>query len=459
MDSGQRSFAQREFATAAQAFERAARADRGRFEGWVNLGVCQLELGQTELALDCLQRAALLAPGQGIAHQLLGDALRAAERGDEALAAYRRAVALAPSADAHNKLGCLLRNRWQLAEAEQSLRGAVQADPEHAYASVNLGTLLVLLARFDEARTILQAEMSKLIPPDAYYEAARALLMLDERQRLAPVVEQGFAAGDFASVIDALRATPAGLLEPDAEIMAFLEALTASAQSLPAEPPASETFGAHGDWPLVEAHFSLHRGDAPDAFQATRAALAQDPGDPALAAVARYARAVAQRRLPRLQALHDECPEAALRHAHWLLLAGDESVSLQPGHFKLQPNEVQVNTLVGRAAPERVVGTLRRFFGELLPTVANADARAGLLFMAIVRCHCFVDGNGRVARFLVNHEMERGGLAPVVIPAQLRAGWRESLFSPVYERRTIEPLLEFFAACRSFSARFMEQLA
>lgn len=462
MQHGQQAFSQRDFAAAASQFDRAVSADRGRYEGWVNLGVCQLELGQADTALHCLQRAAALAPAQPMVLQLLGDALRAASRGDEAIAAYRRSLALAPSADAHNKLGCLLRSRWQLADAEQALRQAQQADPNHPYAAVNLGTLLVLRGRFDEARALLQAELAKLIPPDAYDEAARALRLLDERDRLEPVLAGSFASGEFAPMIAALQAAPAPLLEPDAEVMAFLEALTLSAQSIPAAAPAP-AYGTHAEWPWVEAHFSMRRGDALADYQASRAGgpeggSADEPADKAADGVARYADTVLRRRTPDFQRLYDSSPETALRYAHWLLMPADEAATLQPGQFKLQPNEVVVNARVPRAAPDRVVGTLRRVFDELLPTLANADARAGLVFMAILRCHCFLDGNGRVARLFANLEIERGGLAPIVFPAELRAVWVERLFNPVYTQRSMAPLLAFFAECRAFSARFMERL-
>jgi len=62
---------------------------------------------------------------------------------DEALAAYRRALELDPDhADAHLNLGRLLHEEGRLPEAEAHYRAAAAADPEGARAHYNLGVVL-----------------------------------------------------------------------------------------------------------------------------------------------------------------------------------------------------------------------------------------------------------------------------------------------------------------------------
>lgn len=62
---------------------------------------------------------------------------------DEAIAAYRRALALDPShSDAHLNLGRLLHEAGEIHEAEQHYRSAATADPESARAFYNLGVAL-----------------------------------------------------------------------------------------------------------------------------------------------------------------------------------------------------------------------------------------------------------------------------------------------------------------------------
>ena len=72
-------------------------------------------------------------------------------RFEEAEAAYRQALALAPTlATAHNNLGVLLRRAGRPAEAEAAYRAALQHEPGYASAWSNLGNLLGSTGRAHE---------------------------------------------------------------------------------------------------------------------------------------------------------------------------------------------------------------------------------------------------------------------------------------------------------------------
>jgi tetratricopeptide (TPR) repeat protein len=89
--------------------------------------------------------------------------------------AYRRAIELDPGhVDAHVNLGRLLHERGELEAAEERYRAALAADPESLTAAFNLGVVLEDLSRTDEAvaayeRTVkLDAECA-----DAHFNLAR----------------------------------------------------------------------------------------------------------------------------------------------------------------------------------------------------------------------------------------------------------------------------------------------
>jgi hypothetical protein len=89
------------------------------------------------------------------------------------------------------------------------------------------------------------------------------------------------------------------------------------------------------------------------------------------------------------------------------MLHGVGDATFAPRHLKLQQNRVPSNATETRAEREYVIGTIRQFFATLLPDHAAAEARAVLVHLLVVKSRCFIDGNGRVARLLLNQEIER----------------------------------------------------
>jgi Tetratricopeptide repeat len=82
----------------------------------------------------------------------LGIALKGQGRGEEALAAFRRTVAVAADyAPGHSNLGNVLFEQGRLAEAEACYRRALALRPDMADALKNLGLVLVDGGRFEES--------------------------------------------------------------------------------------------------------------------------------------------------------------------------------------------------------------------------------------------------------------------------------------------------------------------
>jgi tetratricopeptide (TPR) repeat protein len=93
---------------------------------------------------------------------------------DEAVDAYRRALELEPGhADAHLNLGRLLHERGELAPAEEHYRRALAARPGDATAAFDLGVVLEDLARLEEAASAYEAALAAdPVYADAHYNLA-----------------------------------------------------------------------------------------------------------------------------------------------------------------------------------------------------------------------------------------------------------------------------------------------
>lgn len=88
----------------------------------------------------------------------------------------------------------------------------------------------------------------------------------------------------------------------------------------------------------------------------------------------------------------------------------------RPGLFKEAPNRAGSTHFV---APALVRGTLERAF-EIYQALEQPLERAIFIMFAVAEVHPFDDGNGRVARIMMNAELIREGLVRVLIPTVYR---------------------------------------
>jgi len=110
-----------------------------------------------------------------------------------------------------------------------------------------------------------------------------------------------------------------------------------------------------------------------------------------------------------------------LRSHHALMLGRRPSVN--PGSFKLTPNRIGNTTFVH---PDLVVGTLVAGY----PYYASLPAglpRAIFVMYLIGEVHPFADGNGRVARVLMNAELSAVGEQRILIPIVYRDNYLQGL--------------------------------
>ncbi|HNR92524.1 MAG TPA: tetratricopeptide repeat protein [Dokdonella sp.] len=114
---------------AREAYAAATRAAPGHAGAWINLAAAELALGRTA-ECERLARSVLAQMAHPQVELLLGQALLAQKRHDEAAAAFARGAALAPG-DARfaYQLGLVAEDRKRLADASAAFQRALALDP------------------------------------------------------------------------------------------------------------------------------------------------------------------------------------------------------------------------------------------------------------------------------------------------------------------------------------------
>ncbi len=117
-----------------------------------NLGNASKARGDLDEAVASYRRALALRPDSAPAHNNLGVALSEQGRLDEAVASHRRALELEPGyAEAHNNLGNAFQGQERLDEATACYRRALELRPDYAPAHNNLGNASKARGDLDEA--------------------------------------------------------------------------------------------------------------------------------------------------------------------------------------------------------------------------------------------------------------------------------------------------------------------
>lgn len=106
--------------------------------------------------------------------------------------------------------------------------------------------------------------------------------------------------------------------------------------------------------------------------------------------------------------------EEIMRSRHRTIMVGRPE--LGPGEFKDENNRVSAITFVDR---NLVAGTLRHALADLEKIPAGFP-RAVYIMFVVAEIHPFTDGNGRVARLMMNAELSAVRACRIVVPTVLR---------------------------------------
>ena len=112
---------------------------------------------------------------------------------------------------------------------------------------------------------------------------------------------------------------------------------------------------------------------------------------------------------------------ALLKGRHAVIMEGRPEKG--PGRFKERNNQAGATTFV---APDLVAGTLRQGFG-MYQGLDDPFARALFVMFLVAEVHPFADGNGRLARVMMNAELLAAGRTRILIPSVYRGEYVGSL--------------------------------
>ncbi|WP_412527027.1 tetratricopeptide repeat protein [Burkholderia lata] len=161
------------------------------------LGLLACQLKQYDAGLALMEQSLVERPDASYFNNL-GNMLRESGRLDDAIAHYRRAVALRPDyPEAHNNLGNALRDAREPAAAMESCARAIELRPGYAQAYNNLGNALQDLDDLDGAAT----HYGRAIELDASMAMAHANLSAVRHKQLR-------CAEALAHAQDAIRLAP-----------------------------------------------------------------------------------------------------------------------------------------------------------------------------------------------------------------------------------------------------------
>ena len=132
------------------------------------------------------------------------------------------------------------------------------------------------------------------------------------------------------------------------------------------------------------------------------------------------------------------------RHLTTMGMRPDKS----PGQFKVKPNRAGATHFV---APELVKGTLIRGW-EMQSGLPSAIAKAIFQMFVVSEVHPFDDGNGRIARIMMNAELEKADHQKILIPTVYRENYLLALRALTHSRNP-RPLIECLTRAQLFSSQ------
>jgi hypothetical protein len=115
---------------------------------------------------------------------------------------------------------------------------------------------------------------------------------------------------------------------------------------------------------------------------------------------------------------------ALLKDRHARIMEGRPDKG--PGQFKADPNRAGSTFFV---APELVEGTLAKGF-EIYRGLTSPLHRAIFMMFVVSEVHPFADGNGRVARIMMNAELVAAGENRIIVPTVYRNNYLMALKAP-----------------------------
>lgn len=430
MAQGQQDFQQGALASAIRHFDAATQIEPSQAEAWINLGVCQMQMGHLEAGLVSLQRAIKQNPNMMQAYMAIGDAHRLQGNVLESSQAYHHAAELEPTPLALNNLAGSLRILGKADDAEQLYQDALQMDPGFTLAKINLATVQIELQRFNAAREQINALAGLSLSPKEQQEIDSTSAALGEYFRLQPSVDIALQDENLDPLYAAISATPKPLLQVDEEVLEKIRHYADSARKLP-QLPLEDTQKLPEDWPLIEALFMIPLMESVAGYRKIKDIISTENNPKGELLVSLNMERVVRDSYATIGNMLDPV-KAETQLRYWHILATRGITNIVPGQFKMSRNLSFADTTLRRAEPHLASGTLRRFISEIYVDLPPGLPRGLVAYMAVSDIHAFADGNGRLGMVWLNRELESVGQFPVLftremgLHGQLSAAMREA---------------------------------
>ncbi|MDB5808385.1 MAG: domain/SEC-C motif domain protein [Betaproteobacteria bacterium] len=148
-------------------------------ERWLEETLRLRQQGANNAVVTRCKAALARAPHQSQVINLLAAALLAQGKTQEGIGQLRRAIELAPGANAHAQLGSVLAATGDFDAAVASYRAAVDADPKFVEGWNTLGSLHKVLANYDEAESCCETGL-RLQPGNAQLKHTLATVLFEQ---------------------------------------------------------------------------------------------------------------------------------------------------------------------------------------------------------------------------------------------------------------------------------------
>lgn len=150
------------------------------------------------------------------------------------------------------------------------------------------------------------------------------------------------------------------------------------------------------------------------------------------------------------------CPTTAaaflglMRSRHAVLL--QSRITKKPGEFKDRNNRAGNTEFVDWSL---VNGTLKKGFDWYL-LLRDPFAKAVYVMFLISEVHPFIDGNGRIARVMMNAELSSKGLSKIIIPTVYREDYMGAL-RKLTRQQIADPYIRMIVRAHEFSAKLNQE--
>jgi prophage maintenance system killer protein len=139
-----------------------------------------------------------------------------------------------------------------------------------------------------------------------------------------------------------------------------------------------------------------------------------------------------------------------LRERHAILLGS--RISKKPGEFKTTNNRAGNTEFVDW---QLVTGTLKKGY-EWYSLLQHPFAKATFVMFLVSEVHPFLDGNGRMARIMMNAELSSKGFSKIIIPNVYREDYLVSL-KKLTRQRITEPYIRMLLRAYEFSSNIFDE--